>query len=120
MKIFPRRPPLLREQYRWKKKSKLLQSVFLSFQTVLFISVLVALGSMFHLWQWMSYLQHGYQIQSLEKEKSALEHQLTLMEVEINYLTRPQRLEAFATQRLGMKRPKTTQYFLLDTAKNHD
>ena len=113
MNLFPQKLHLLKEQYRWKKKSQLLYTAFQSYPMILFISLLIAAGCMLYLWQWTHYLQAGYQLQTLETEKKTLEYQLHLLEVERNFLTRPQRLDAIATKYMKLDLPKATQNTLL-------
>ncbi|MBF0350737.1 MAG: hypothetical protein HQM11_06875 [SAR324 cluster bacterium] len=90
-------------------KSLLLFRLLKSFHLTLLTTFVIAISGIFYLWQWMNYLQHGYYVQLLEKQKNALELRLELLQIEINYLTRPQRLQSIANQ-LKLEEMQTTQY----------
>ena len=110
------KPVLLKKQYRWKKKSKLIQEALLSFKMVVLTSFLITAGCLFYIWQWTNYLHIGYQTQALENDKKELQNHLGLLKTEINFLTRPQRIEAIATKRAHMDNSTISQYFELPSA----
>ena len=83
-----------------------------SFHITLLVWGLVTIGSIFYLTQWMNYRQVAHRVDSLETQRSILVSKLELLEVEISYLTRPQRLEALAEKTMLMASPDTIQYQL--------
>jgi len=83
-----------------------------SFQITLLVWGLVTIGCIFYLTQWMNYRQVAHRVDSLETQRSILVSKLELLEVEISYLTRPQRLEALAEKTMLMASPDTIQYQL--------
>ena len=105
-------PRSLKNQFRWKLVPRFFWQVLQSFRFTLLIWALVTAGCLFYLSQWMSYRQLAHRVVSLETERSGLEAELELLEVEISYLTRPQRLEVLATKTMHMTSPAPVQYQL--------
>jgi hypothetical protein len=60
----------------------------------------------------MNFRQVAHRIDLLETYRSKLSSQLELLEVEISYLTRPQRLEFLAGGTMLMQPPESMQYKL--------
>jgi len=83
-----------------------------SFRITLLVWGLVTIGGIFYLSQWMNYRQVAHRIDSMETKRSKLSSQIELLEVEISYLTRPQRLEILAKETMRMSAPEAVQYRL--------
>ena len=60
----------------------------------------------------MNFRQVAHRIDLLETYRSKLSSQLELLEVEISYLSRPERLEFLAGGKMLMKPPESIQYKL--------
>tara|TARA_B100001559_G_C16255547_1_gene509067 strand:- start:360 stop:614 length:255 start_codon:yes stop_codon:yes gene_type:complete len=74
--------------------------------------VLVTAGCIFYLSQWMNFRQVAHRIDLLETNRSKLSSKLELLEVEISFLSRPQRLEYLAGGTMLMQPPESVQYKL--------
>ncbi len=107
-----RKPQSLKHQFRWKLVPRFIWQSIQSFYITLLVWGLVTVGGIFYLSQWMNYRQVAHRIDWLETKHSKLFYELELLEVEISYLTRPQRLEALAGKIMLMTSPDTVQYQL--------
>ena len=107
-----RKPHSLKHQFRWKLVPRFIWRSVQSFQITLLVWGLVTIGCIFYLTQWMNYRQVAHRVDSLETQRSILVSKLELLEVEISYLTRPQRLEALAEKTMLMASPDAIQYQL--------
>ena len=107
-----RKPHSLKHQFRWKLVPRFIWRSVQSFHITLLVWGLVTIGCIFYLSQWMNYRQVAHRIDSLETKHSKMIYQLELLEVETSYLTRPQRLEALAGEKMLMASPDTVQYQL--------
>ena len=107
-----REPRSLKHQFRWKLVPGFIWQSIHSFRFTLLVWGLVTIGGIFYLSQWMNYRQVAHRIDSLETKRSKLSSQIELLEVEISYLTRPQRLEILAEKTMRMAAPDAVQYRL--------
>ena len=107
-----RKPRSLKHQFRWKLVPRFIWQSLQSFRITLLVWGLVTIGGIFYLSQWMNYRQVAHRIDSLETKRSKLSSQIELLEVEISYLTRPQRLEILAEKTMRMAAPDAVQYRL--------
>jgi len=107
-----REPRSLKHQFRWKLVPRFIWQSIQSFRFTLLVWGLVTIGGIFYLSQWMNYRQVAHRIDSLETKRSKLSSQIELLEVEISYLTRPQRLEILAEKTMSMAAPDAVQYRL--------
>ena len=107
-----REPQSLKHQFRWKLVPRFIWQSMQSFRITLLVCGLVTIGGIFYLSQWINYRQVAHRIDSLETKRSKLSSQIELLEVEISYLTRPQRLEVLAEKTMQMKAPNALQYRL--------
>ena len=114
MNIFPYHSRLIRRQHYWWQVPEILFSPQYALHIVLFAVFLISIGCLLYIWQWTSYLQLGYRMQALQKEKNTLEQRIALLEIEVNYLTRPERLDQMATTRLNMHLPSPKQRLILN------
>ena len=107
-----RTPNSLKNQFRWKLVPRFIWKSVQSFRITLLIWGLVTAGCIFYLSQWMNFRQVAHRIDLLETNRLKLSSQLELMEVEISYLSRPQRLEFLAGGTMLMQPPESVQYKL--------
>jgi len=73
--------------------------------------VLVLLGSA---WQHFELLQHGYQIEELQREKAAEEEISRRLRLEIETLKSPKRIETFATEKLHLVTPSRDEAIVIE------
>jgi cell division protein FtsL len=107
-----RTPNSLKNQFRWKLVPGFIWKSVQSFRITLLIWGLVTAGCIFYLSQWMNFRQVAHRIDLLETKRSKLSYKLELLEVEISFLTRPQRLEYLAGGTMLMQPPESVQYKL--------
>jgi hypothetical protein len=107
-----RKPHSLKHQFRWKLVPRFIWRSVQSFHITLLVWGLVTIGCIFYLSQWMNYRQVAHRVDSLETQRSILVSKLELLEVEISYLTRPQRLEVLVENTMRMTSPNPAQYRL--------
>ena len=107
-----RTPSSLKNQFRWKLVPGFFWKSLQSFRITLLIWGLVTAGCIFYLSQWMNFRQVAQRIDLLETNRLKLSSQLELLDVEISYLTRPQRLEYLAGGKMLMQPPESIQYKL--------
>ena len=107
-----RTPNSLKNQFRWKLVPRFIWKSVQSFRITLLIWGLVTAGCILYLSQWMNFRQVAHRIDLLETKRSKLSYKLELLEVEISFLTRPQRLEYLAGGTMLMQPPESVQYKL--------
>ena len=107
-----RTPNSLKNQFRWKLVPGFIWKSVQSFRITLLIWGLVTAGCIFYLSQWMNFRQVAHRIDLLETKRSKLSSKLELLEVEISFLSRPQRLEYLAGGTMLMQTPESVQYKL--------
>ena len=105
-----RRPLSLKNQFRWKLVPRFIWKAVQSFHITLLVWGLVTTGCIFYLTQWMNFRQVAQRIDLLENKRLDLVSKLELLEVEISYLTRPQRLDVLVEKRMSMTSPKPSQF----------
>jgi len=107
-----RRPLSLKNQFRWKLVPRFIWKAVQSFHITLLVWGLVTIGCIFYLTQWMNYRQVAQKIELLENKRLKLVSKLELLEVEVSYLTRPQRLDFLVEKKMHMTPPNPSQYRL--------
>ena len=107
-----RTPSSLKNQFRWKLVPGFIWKSVQSFRITLLIWGLVTAGCIFYLSQWMNFRQVAHRIDLLEIYQSNLSSKLELLEVEISFLSRPQRLEYLAVGTMLMQPQESVQYKL--------
>ena len=118
VKIVRRRPKALRRQFRWWMVPQVFWLTIRSFWISLAISVLLTVGCMSYLAQWMHVRHLSTRIQGLEQQREQLAMKLEVLEVETTHLTRPQRMESLAVQHLGLSVPTPEQHGILRLVQN--
>ena len=107
-----RKPRSLKHQFRWKLVPRFIWRSMQSFHITLLIWGLITVGCIFYLSQWMNYRQVAHRVDYLETQRANLVTKLELLEVEISYLTRPQRLEVLVENTMHITSPNPAQYQL--------
>ena len=86
-----------------------------SLMLVVLCAVVLTFGAVFYLWQRYQFIRLGYEVERLRADKSRLEEIIEPLRVEAEYLARPQRIEALARERLGMRPPTSRQVIRLES-----
>ncbi len=114
MNAFSQRPKVLKHQFRWKLVPRFCWNAVQSVQIVVLMSILITAGCVGYLWQWANYREIAHEVQSLERQRAQLKEDLDLLEVEVQFLTRPQRLNEIASKHLNLSPPKLDQFAYLE------
>ena len=70
---------------------------------------LLTLGAVVFVWQRYQFVRLGFEVSALRQRRAALEEVIEPLQVEVDYLSRLERLERLARTRLGMRPPRTSQ-----------
>lgn len=79
-------------------------------------AALVTLGALFLVWQRYEFVRLGFQVGALRQRQAELEQRIRPLEVEAEYLSRPERIEAIARERLGLRPPAPGQVIVIERA----
>jgi len=80
---------------------------------VVLCATLLTLGAVFYLWQRYQFTSLGYEVTRLRQAKVRLQRAIEPLEVEAAYLSRLERLEVLARERLKMRPPRPTQVLVV-------
>ena len=83
-----------------------------SFYTMMMLGFLITMGCLFYLWQWMNYRSIAMDVDQLTKQHASQLYRIELLEVEIDYLTRPKRLEHLASSLMQLQPPEHPPRFV--------
>ena len=78
------------------------------------IGVLLVFVLMFSAWQHFELLRHGYKLEQMQRDRAAEAEINRHLQLEIETLRAPQRIEALATERLGMVAPTADEAIVLE------
>ena len=67
-----------------------------SFLTIALLGSLITIGGLIYVWQWMNHRNVAKEVEELERRHTAQIFRMELLELEIDYLTRPERLKSMA------------------------
>ena len=76
--------------------------------------LVVTLAALFFIWQRYQFVHLGFEVSELRRRHAVLEERLEPLEVEAEYLSRPERIERLARERLGMRTPTPEQVILIE------
>ena len=82
---------------------------------VMLLVLPVAAGLLLDIWVHLRVIQTGYRINTLESQLEDLAQQERRLRLEASYLSSPQRVEARATEELGMVEPRPSQLIFAET-----
>ena len=81
-------------------ESKSLPNIFWnamhSFIAISLLGTFITFGSLIYVWQWKNHRFLSKQVENLELNLSKKLFKIELLELEVNYLTRPERLKSFS------------------------
>jgi cell division protein FtsL len=81
---------------------------------VVLCAVVLTVGAVFFLWQRYQFVRLGYEVNRLRAEKARLEETIEPLEVEVEYLSRLERIDRLAREQLGMQPPLPSQVIVLE------
>ena len=85
---------------------------------VLVCGAFLTLGALFFVWQRFQFVRLGFEVSELRQREARLREELEPLEVEAQYLARPERIEILARERLGMRPPLPSQIIVLETGES--
>ena len=75
---------------------------------------ILALAAVFFVWQRHQHVQLGFEVAKLRREKARLEELIEPLVVEVEYLSRLERIDAIARKKLGLRAPEPGQITILE------
>ena len=78
------------------------------------IGVLLVVVLLFSAWQHFELLRHGYRLEQMQRERAAEDEIKRHLQLELETLRAPQRIEQLATERLGMVNPDADAAIVLE------
>ena len=78
-------------------------------------ATILTLGALFFVWQRYQFLRLGFTVAELRQRKAVLQDLIEPLEIEVEYLSRPERIESLATKQLGLRVPQPSQVRTLST-----
>jgi len=78
------------------------------------IGVVLVLVLLFSAWQHFELLRHGYRLEQMQRERAAEADINRHLQLEMESLRAPQRIEKIATERLGMVAPGSANAIVLE------
>jgi len=90
------------------------QGTRVSLLSVVVCATVLAVGAVFFVWQRYQYIRLGFEVAELRREKAQLEMLIEPLAVEVEYLSRLERIDGIARGKLGMRPPKPGQVTILE------
>jgi cell division protein FtsL len=81
---------------------------------VVLCAVVIAAGGLFYLWQRFQFTKLGFDVARLRQEKAEIEERLEPLQVEVDYLSRLERIDELAREQFGMRPPAPGQVIVLE------
>jgi cell division protein FtsL len=81
---------------------------------LLLCAAVVTFGALFYIWQRYQFIRLGFEVAALRQQKADLRQQIEPLQVEAEYLSRLERVDALARQQLGMRAPAPAQVIVLE------
>ena len=81
---------------------------------VVLCAVVIAAGGLFYLWQRYQFTRLGFEVAQLRQRKAELEERIEPLQVEVDYLSRLERIDTLAREQLGMRPPAPGQVIVLE------
>jgi cell division protein FtsL len=75
---------------------------------------LLTVAGLAFVWQRYEFVRVGFDVGALRQRQTQLQERIGPLEIEVEYLSRPERIEAIARGRLGMRPPNPADVILLD------
>lgn len=81
---------------------------------IVLCAVVVAAGGLFYLWQRYQFTKLGFEVAQLRQRKAQLAEQIEPLQVEVDYLSRLERIDTLAREQLGMRPPAPGQVIVVE------
>ena len=81
---------------------------------VLLCAGLITVGAVFYIWQRFQYIRLGFEVATRRAELQVLERRLEPLQVEADFLSRPERIDALARDKLGLVPPVPSQVIVVE------
>ena len=78
-------------------------------------AVVLTVGAVFFIWQRYQYVRLGFEVNQLHRERTRLLKEIEPLELEVEYLSRPARIDNLA-RKMGLRPPLAGQITLLEEA----
>lgn len=85
-----------------------------SMMLVVLCALVLTFGAVFYLWQRYQFIHLGFEVEHLRTLKGNLAAEIEPLQMESDYLSRPERIEILARERLGMRPPQPRQVIVLE------
>jgi cell division protein FtsL len=77
-------------------------------------ALVLSIGAVFFVWQRYQFIRLGFTVNKLREQRAALVERIEPLRVEVEYLSRLERIDALARQQLGMRPPAPSQVILIE------
>jgi cell division protein FtsL len=77
-------------------------------------ATVLTVGAVFFVWQRYQFIRLGFTVHKLREERAAIVEKIEPLRVEVEYLSRLERIDALARQQLGMRPPTPSQVILIE------
>jgi cell division protein FtsL len=77
-------------------------------------ALVLSVGAVFFVWQRYQFIRLGFAVHKLRGERAALEERIEPLRVEVEYLSRLERIDALAREQLGMRPPAPSQVIVIE------
>ena len=81
---------------------------------VVLCAVVITFGAVFFVWQRFQFIRLSFEASELRSRKEHLEEQIEPLQVEVEYLSRLERIDTLARGRLGMRPPRNSQVMVME------
>jgi cell division protein FtsL len=81
---------------------------------IVLCAAILTLGAVVFVWQRYQYVRLGFEVSALRQRRAELEEVIEPLEIEVEYLSRLERIETLARDRLGMRPPRVHQVRILN------
>jgi cell division protein FtsL len=81
---------------------------------VVLCAMVLSAGAVFFVWQRYQFVKLGFSVHQLRQEREALVERIEPLRVEVEYLSRLERIDALARQQLGMRPPAPAQVIVIE------
>ena len=85
-----------------------------SMMLVVLCAVVLTFGAVFYLWQRYQFVRLGYQVERMRTDRARLEADIEPLQLEADYLSRPERINSLARRVLKMRPPRPNQVIVLE------
>ncbi len=86
---------------------------------ILLCAALITVGAVFYIWQRYQYIRVGFDVAEQQARLVELERRMEPLEVELDFLSRPDRIDALARQKLGLRTPRPSQIIVVEKDAPH-